>query len=290
MLDFLELEARIAADDRFPRVALRLCETILDFFGGHPAARRLLADQGQMRVATACVVLDPEIRLPDVVALVPAPIASPNRVAAALHLMRREGALVPTDQGLPRGRSVGPLGLSPAFAGLARGWLRAMVEPAIVFADEPVADFGCPLLYRRMCRAYLEATLLPTRSLKVSGSVERAQSRRGGALLLLEVMRRTLGEGNPPAFSKRAFAQRFGLSRTQVVGLVQEAALAGLLADSGGSLAASAAGRADGRRWLAKMLALGTASLDGSLAGRLAASRARLAAERDQISTVARIA
>jgi hypothetical protein len=286
MQDFLELERRLAADPRFPAAALLLCTRVIGFFGEYPAARLLLADQGQMRVVTACLALDPDIRLAGVQALVPWPIASPNRVAAAIALMRREGALCPATVSQATGRRLERLRLSPSFAGLARSWIRAMVEPAAVFLDDPAPDLGDPLLCQRLCRDYLEGTMRPTRSLKVSNSLERAQSRRGGALLLLEVMRRALSEGPTPAFSKRAFALQFGLSRTQVVDLVQEAAAAGWIDADDAMLTASHAARTDGMLWLAKFLAIGVSVLDGSFGQRLAASRARLEKEYAQISTV----
>lgn len=267
MTTFHELESRIAADARFPRVACELAEGLLDFFACHAEARRLLSDQGQMRVVTVCIALDPAIRPAAVQSLVPLPIASPNRVAACLGLMRRQGALLPVS-----GAGAWPARLSPEFAALGRQWLRAVIAPSAALYDGDPPDFDDPGLYLGWCRQFIEATLHPTRALKVSSSLERAQSRRGGALLCLEVMRRALSEG-APSFSRKAFARRFGLSRSQVVELVHEAKAAGWVADAGGELAVSDAARTDGRAWLARFLTLGIATLEGTLQQRLAAGR-----------------
>jgi hypothetical protein len=74
MQDFPELQADISADPRFPAAAVALCEGATGFFSSHPVARRQLAVQGQMRVVTACLALDRDIRVADLRAII---IASP---------------------------------------------------------------------------------------------------------------------------------------------------------------------------------------------------------------------
>jgi hypothetical protein len=273
-MDFLDLEQRIHADPRFRQAAIGICDDFHAFFASHPQASLLLGDQGQMRVAAICYRLDPMITTAAVKRQVPPTIASPNRVAAIIAQMRRRGALLDIASATGPAR---PMRLAGPSIDLVEAWLQCFMKQALPFVIGPCPDITDRRLYRGWCEQFLDATAAPTGSLKSSNEIERGQSMRGGALLYLGLVRRIFDDSGSD-FSRRRFAADFGVSRTQVIELIADAEARGWLTHGEGQLHFTAKAIAAGERWMAKFLALGTATLEGRLVALLAASKARIAA------------
>lgn len=267
-MSFLAVEQGIHDDPRFADVALGVCNGILDFYARHREARRLLADQGQMRVATICLYLDPHITLSGVQKLVPANIASPNRVAAMLKHLEREGGLVTA---AARDGRMRVLRLAPAFERVLELWVREIVRHSLPWVPEPRPDLDDRRHYAIWCGEFVRATTAPARSLKPGAPVERGLALRGGNLIHFEVMRRVFDpEQARIPFSKRAFAARYELSRTHLIDLLAEAERQGWFRFEHGLLVPSETAVAGGRKWLAKFLAIGAKTLQGAFIQSLA--------------------
>jgi hypothetical protein len=264
-LTFSSLAARIVADPRFEPAAARLCRAVLDFYAAQPLAMRLLGDQGQMRVAVACHFLDPGITVAAVQRLVPPAVASPGRVEAIIQFLYGQRALEPVRSVDRRARHYR---LTAEARALVEAFLLMMVGVGAPFARTPLDSANC----RAWGEEFLLATLEGGASLRAGPTAERAQTRRGGALLNLELMRRRL-ERDPEPFSRRAFAARFGLPRTQVIDLVEELRQRGWIEGSGG-LQPSTEALAGGRVWLSRFLAISATVLDGRFGEIVANSRA----------------
>ncbi len=268
---FAAFAAEIAADPRFDAVAAQLCREVLGFFAGQPAAMRLMPDQGRMRVAVACRLLHPDITVAAVQRLVPPVIASPGRVAAAIQLLGAQGFLVPSPVGDRRAHHHA---MAPGMEAILDAFLELMVRQGLPFARSGIA----PRRPRDWAEEFLLATLEGGASIGSGPGVERGHTLRGGALLNLELMRRGLEREVSP-FSRRAFAARFGLSRTHVIDLLAELAGRGWLAP-GREFRPSEAGLAAGRAWLSRFLAISAAVLDMRFRSLAAASRAEARAAR----------
>jgi hypothetical protein len=264
--DFAALAGRIAADPGFGSAAAALCRQVLDFYASRPPAMRLLGDQGQMRVMVACRYLDPDITLAAVQKLVPAHVASPNRVAAALALMKRDRALLACDG---RDRRTRRYRLSEEGLALADAFLTMMVAAGAPFADRPVR----PDRSRAWAEDFLLATMERGGGIKSGPEAERGQTLKGGALLNLELMRRGLEPGDTSRFSRRGFAARFGLSRAQVIALLGALEHAGWATLSDGRLQPTPLAMEGGQLWLSRFLAISTAVLDERFLAIAAVSR-----------------
>lgn len=271
--DFAALASRIESDRQFETVAVGLCHAVLDFYASRPAARQLLADQGQIRVAVACLYLDPHITLAGVQRLVPAKIASANRVAAALTLLRGQQALV---AGKADDRRAQPFRLASATVELFEAFITMMVGIGTPFATCSVD----PPRPRIWAEEFLLATLEGGGSLSSGPAVQRAQTLRGGALVYLELLRRGLEPEKQRPFSRKAFAGRFGLSRAQVIALVGELERAGWATLADGQFQPTTLAMQGGRVWLSRFMAISTATLDGRFRDIMACSRAQVHAAR----------
>ncbi|QMW23373.1 hypothetical protein [Sandaracinobacteroides saxicola] len=268
--DFVALARRIGDDPRFPRAAARLCGDLVDFYAGEPLAMRLLGDQGQMRVAAICVYLNPRITVTAVQRLVPAGIASANRVAAAVALLRGQQVLLPVAGG---DRRTQVLRLSAEGEAMLGRWLGAFLAGGLCLVEGPVPDPADRALHAGWCGAFVRATQVPGASLKSGPEMERSQSRRGGGLLLVELLRRVMA-GEEAGFSRKGFAERFGLSRSQVIALVEEAEAQGWVEGRDGVRLTDVA-RAKGQEWLMRFLAISVATLEGRFEALVARSRAQ---------------
>jgi hypothetical protein len=266
---FLAFEQRIHDDPRFPAAALAVCEGILAFYAAQGLARRYLADQGQMRVATICLAIDPCITVSAVQRLVPANIASPNRVAAMLKHFERAGALLVAG---PEGGRSRMLSLAPGFRTVLEAWVVEIVRHSLPWVPEPLPDLSDRSLYPLWCGEFIRATTQPARALKPGKPVERALSLRGGNLIHFEVMRRVFAPDPAAApFSQRAFAARYELSRTHLIDLLTEAERQGWFRRVDGHLEPTEPATALGRMWLAKFLAIGATTLQGAFVASLGA-------------------
>ncbi len=233
----------------------------------------LLADQGQMRVAVACLYLDPDITLSAVQKLVPPHVASANRVAAAIKVMRWQQALIPCashDRRVRRYRLSGPA--------------TALLEDFIMMMVGAGSPFTPTAPDRRRCRAWCEdflfATLERGAGRRSSIDAERGQTLRGGALLNLELSRRGLEPDDQLPFSRRAFAAQFGLSRAQVIALVGQLERTGWATLVDRRLQPTALAMEAGRAWLGRFMAISTAVLDEQFRDITARSRAQIEAAR----------
>lgn len=262
---FAALASSIADDPRFGPAAAQLCREVPGFFAGQPMAMRLMPDQGRMRVAVACRLLHPEVTTAGVQRLVPSVIASPGRVAAMVQLLAAQGFLVPV---FGSDRRSHQLSMTPQMLDLVDAFLLMMVRQGLPFAQAGIDPPRC----RDWAEEFLLATLQRGVSIGSGPSVERGHTLRGGALLNLELLRRGL-EGDTAPFSRRAFAARFGLSRTHVIDLVAELGQRDWLAP-GRDFQPSPIALAAGRVWLSRFLAISASVLDGSFRDLVSASRA----------------
>lgn len=278
--DFAALASRIETDVRFDSAAARLCHAVLDFYATRPTARRLLADQGQIRVAVACLYLQPHITLVGVQRLVPANIASANRVAAAMALLKGQQALV---AGQACDRRTQPFRLSSAAVALFEAFVTMMVGSGAPFAASGIDPSRC----RSWAEDFLLATLEGGGSLSSGPAVQRAQTLRGGALVNLELLRRGFEPEGQHPFSRKAFAGCFGLSRAQVIALVGELERTGWATLADGQLRPTPLAMQGGRVWLSRFMAIGAATLDGRFQAIMARSRAQVQAARAAASAVA---
>lgn len=271
--DFAALSSRIAADPEFDSVAADLCRQALDFYAARPLAHRLLADQGQIRVAVACLYLNPRITTAGVQRLVPASIASANRVAAIIVLLKGQTALV---AGHADNRKEQTYQLSDPMLALMQAFVMMMVGVGAPFAATGVDR-------TRICswsEDFLLATLEGGGALKSGSEVERGQTLRGGALINLELMRRGLEPACRTPFSRKAFAARFGLSRAQVIALVDQLERSGWATLHDGQLRPTALAMQGGRIWLSRFLAISASVVDGRFRSIMESSRAQVAAAR----------
>lgn len=238
---------------------------------------RVLADQGQMRIAVACLHLDPHITPSAVQRLVPAHVASANRVAAALVLMHRQGDLI---AGPYEDRRVRRYSLSDDARELFEEFLAMMVGAGSPFAERPF-DWARSHVWRE---DFLLATIEPGAGLKSGMKAERSQTLRGGALLNLELLRRGLVPSCGEPFTRKGFGRRFGLSRAQVIALVDLLREGGWVRLENGDLQPTALAMEAGRVWLSRFLAISTAVLDERFRAIVAASRAQVAAARGSVA------
>lgn len=272
--DFSAFARRIACDPRFDAIAADLCSDVLDFYAARPGAKLLLGDQGQMRVAVACRYLDPMITVSAVQKLVPAAVASPNRVDAMLKLLHRQEGLVPVEE---QDRRLKARRLSGDGAALVDDFLGMMVLPGAAFAETRPARDQC----RAWSQEFLLATLHGGAAFKSGMTVERSQTLKGGALLNLELLRRGLDAGDTRRFSRKAFAARYDLSRTQVLALIGEIERTGWAVVTDHDVQMTPPALAGGRDWLGRFIAIGALVLDGKFKQTMERSRQQVQAARD---------
>jgi hypothetical protein len=243
---------------------------MLDFSAGNPQAMAMLADSGQAHIISVAFYLDPVITAAGVRRLLPVDMAGHKRIGSYLAMLEHMGALTPAEHGDGRARA---RAITPWFHALLKDWLKAIVRPGRRWLPQPWPDLECPANGRRWFGQFVEAHARGGRMLDSAPSIAHMLSLKGGYVLLFELMRRTtLPPGEPqPAFSRRDFAQRFGLSRTHVIDLLARAAEHGLIETEARSIKPSAALVAEGRIWLTMHLAVAVLTLQDRLSDELLA-------------------
>jgi len=201
---------------------------------------------------------------------VPPAIASANRIAAAMMRFRSRRAIVEASRPDARSRAYA---LAPGFAPVLRRWVAMIVSAGAPFSRLRPAEINKAGMHQLWCGDFLLATLEGGGSLKAGPQAERRQSRQGGSLLYFESLRRGFIAGEPPQFSRKGFAQRFGLSRSHVIDMVAELERSGWASPGDAVFAPTPAALAGGRQWLMRFLAISTATLDGNFAQIVTASR-----------------
>lgn len=264
---------RIVNDPGHREAMHAICTNILDLYARNPDRMGLIIDRGQIHMVCGAYYSDPMITAAAVNRLLPSDIAGRNRVSSFLNVLEHRGALEPSPIGVDR-RSRSRR-MAPWFRALIQEWLKAIASPSLPWMPQPWPDLDdsaiCRLVVGQFIRSYARGGAL----LAAAPLVAQMMSLKGGVLLLHELMRRaTLPVSEQPErFSRRAFAMRFGLSRTQVIDLIAAAAKHNLIAEAAGDIVPSPAMLSEGRTWLTLHLAAIILMMQGDLGDELRAAR-----------------
>jgi hypothetical protein len=260
----------ILNDARFDSAIVALATGLLDFYASGALWTRLVADRGQFHTAAVAYVIDPVISADAICRLLPPGLTTRSRVPAYLAMLEGRKGLVPAP--LLPDRRFKPRQLAPDLRDWLTQWMQAIVRPGLMFASLPWPDLDDPATARDCFAQFVFAQRSGIRLLAASPNVERGLDRRGGHLVLFELMRRSHAATPPVAFSRRQFAHRFGMTRSQLVTMLAEAAEDGIVQITPHGPELTPFMRAQGRQWMAMHLAVAALTLEGQLLAAIGAA------------------
>lgn len=261
----------IARDARFADAAHAICTGILACHASSLRASTLVSDRAQYHVASVGYVLDPAITLAATWRLMPAGLASRNRVSSYLQALERCGALERVAS--PQDRRLVVRRLSPWLSDWLGDWGRAIMAPALPWVAGPVPDLADRDMLRDAFHQFVLAQQAGIRMLMGARGVARGMSLRGGGMLMLDILQRHYRPGSGP-FSRKAFAERFSLSRSHVIDLVNEFVASGWMAQGAQGPTATAMLVGQGRIWHSSHLAVAVLVMERRLMAALPAGPA----------------
>ncbi len=275
MAEAFEGELRaILADTRLPEAMGAFARGLTALYAQPPLGVPILGDLGRFSIVASLIASPTPMTQAAVLELMGPGAAGRARVAAHLGALTGAGALTAVED--PADGRARPLSPAPWLRDWMDRWGVAMIAPVRPWWRGPDA---APEPTREVLAAYLNQILAANRAgLNAFGAtpgVWRIMSLVGGHLFLLELILASDGAhriGQPVAFSRRAFALRYGVSRRHAVDLVTEAEGLGWLARRGGKVELNAAFAEEARRWVAIHIALCNAALAGRLLPVMAAA------------------
>jgi hypothetical protein len=257
---------QILGDRRLPAAMTAYAWGLSELYAGPPPAVPIMGDLGRFAIVAGLFSSPGPVTQAAILNRMGPDLAGRARVAAHLSALRESGAIEP-EAGDRRARPVRP---TPWLEGWMRRWLEAMIVPARAWWRERGPP---PEPSRRVLASYLGQVLAANRSglnaFTTVPGVWRMMSLAGGHLFLLELVLASGGAeriGQPLAFSRRAFAARYGVSRPHAVDLTAEAErLTWLTRGDDGHVELTPAFAHEARRWCAIHFELCNAALTGRL-------------------------
>ena len=255
----------VLADPRLPGAMSDYARRFTALYS-EPKAVATMGDLGRFAVVAALFSLPPPVIQGAFIRHIGPDVAGRARIAAHLATLRECGAVEP----VVGGRRAQPIVPTAWLEGWMAGWLAAMVLPARPWWDAPEP---APDLSRNLLASYLDQILAANRSgltaFATVPGVRRMMSLVGGHLFMLELILASAdleSIGAPVAFSRRAFAARYSVSRAHTVDLAAEAERLGWMVrqDDGHIILTSEFGR-DMSRWSAIHFVLATETQTGRL-------------------------
>jgi hypothetical protein len=237
----------IINDPRHGEAMHGVCTNVLDLYARNPDRMGLIIDRGQIHMVCGAYYC----------------------VSSFLDGLEHRGALEPSLAGTDRRARMRQL--SPWFRQLIQEWLKAISSSSLIWMPQPWPDLDDPAVCRLVIGQFIRSYARGGALLASAPLVARLMSFKGGVLLLHELMRRATlpASEQPRRFSRRAFAQRLGLSRTQVIDLLAAAAEHDLIIEADGDIAPTPAMLNEGRTWLTLHLAAIIRMMQGELGDEL---------------------
>lgn len=232
----------------------------------HRRAANVFADIGQLAIVATMLASSPPATEADICRLAGAgALASRRRVRSHIKALETAGlAQIRTSAGDRRARVVVPTAELERVLNL---WVRALAGSAA-----HLFDLNAAVLTRSdLARFYLAQVMAAHRAghsaFAYTPAVARLVSLSRGHALVLELLSEALQAGATRIrFSRRSFAQTYGVSRTHVIDLIGECDALGLVSvPSVRELSLSAAFMAEARLWAAINFTLARATLRGKL-------------------------
>lgn len=231
-----EAIARLRADPRFPEVALLVASAITDSYRGSRILNRLLNDRG--RFILGLLILNMHLEPPGEDArsgltatrlkaeAVELGICSANRAGAVLAAFRLLGLVTSVPD---RDRRLNRLKATDQLIALHRDRWRAIFKPMAIMMPEGAAGLAHlddPCFFAPFVAALLQPFLKGWRLLDDVPELGMFADRDAGVVIALSLLE--TGRGHP-ARPIAHLARHFGVSRSHVLSMLQEAEQAGLV-------------------------------------------------------------
>jgi len=251
----------IAFDD----AVVRFAADMRAFYGRHESASEIFADVGQFAIVASIATFPDRLTEAQLCKVLSAgSLASRRRVRA--HLARLQGAglvQILRDPSDLRARLIAPCA---RLEDLLDQWVRALAGAGL-----QVLGLDAALLQRQhLARFYLAQVMAAHRAgysaFTATPNITRLTNLSRGHALVLELLSAASVTGDLEfEFSRRGFAQHYGVSRTHVIDLLGECENLGLVAVRGRRVALSDGFRAEARLWVGVNFVLAAAALEGRL-------------------------
>lgn len=248
----------------FEAAVIQLASDMAAFYAANPEAAAMFADVGQLAIVSGLLALPAPVTEADLCRLVGAgALASRRRVRNHIARLAREGFAQVGDGSDRRTR---PITATPKLENLLNQWVRALAGAAADLCSVDRATLSRPDLARLYLRQVMASHQRGFSAFAATPSVARLVNLSRGHALVLELLAASLRTGSTDvAFSRRAFASAYGVSRTHVIDLLSECEATGIITPSPQTLALSATFLAEARQWAAVNFVLAAATLEGRL-------------------------
>ena len=255
----------ILADPRLGEAMIDYAKRFTSLYGDSPRAVAIMGDLGRFGIVAGVFCASPPATATTVTLTLGSGIASEGRITSHIQALSKAGVL----EDAPRIGRARPVRPSPWLEGWMLRWLDAIAIPSRRWWS----DGAHPDLSRDLLIRFLDQILAANRegldAFAPTPAIHRMMSLVGGHLFVLELILATDAcrlISAPVTFSRRAFAERYGFSRSHAVDLCAEAERLGWLTRAGqGRVVVHDGFCAEARKWSAIHFALAIASQQGRL-------------------------